>query len=229
MIAVFTSNQPRHLALIDALVAAEHNVVAVIEPKSFAPNGDTPVMRRYWSFVFAAERRVFERRWTTVPTLAARPGEASLLPADAQARVLAADRIVVFGSSYLKGPFAEALIARGALNLHVGIAPELRGSAPNFWAEYIGRPDLVGAQVQRLATGLDTGDILADVRPPSGGDPFDRGMEAARLGIEALVALVDDPPSTPIRANDRAQEVKYSRYADFTDEVVTEYLTRLGR
>ena len=33
-VCVFTSNQPRHVALLDALVDAGHDVVAVIEPKT---------------------------------------------------------------------------------------------------------------------------------------------------------------------------------------------------
>src|SRR3990167_227008 len=72
-------------------------------------------------------------------------------------------RIVVFSASWITSPLYD-MIAQKALNLHAGIAPAYSGSACNFWAEYDGRPELVGAQEQQLASTLDDGRVLAEVR-----------------------------------------------------------------
>ena len=221
-VCVFTSNQPRHVALLDALVDAGHDVVAVIEPKTMLLP-ESGVMREYWTRVRDAERVVFRDTspMVCVPALVLRPGELSRapwLPAQAQ-------HLVVFSASYITGALADAMIEKGAINLHVGIAPEYRGSAPNAFAMADGRPDLIGAQVQRLSKGLDAGDILAEVRPGPEGDYFTRSMLAVNLGIAALVALLETPePWTPVCANDRAQQLRYSRHSDFTEAVAAKIL-----
>ena len=214
---VFTSNQRRHIALLDALLA-DHDVTAIIEPKTWILP-ESGVLHDYWRRVRDAETALFPEMFSDVPTMAIRPGEASRIAWDYN-ELVKVDRFLVFSSSYLTGPLADFLIQQGALNLHVGLAPEYRGSAPNLWAALDGRPDLIGAQVQRLSTGLDAGEILAEVRPPLGGDYFTRSMLAVKLGIEAMVKLLDTPEPWPsIRANDRAQELRYSRHADFTEEI----------
>lgn len=229
-ITVFTSNQIRHIALLDALVWAGHDVQAVIEPKTYVLPTTTP-MKDYWLRVYEAELRTFPATdpRVRVPALVLRPGELSRV--GLPRTMLEAERFVVFSASYIQGPLCDLLVQQQALNLHVGISPEYRGSAPNFWAAYQGHPELVGAQVQRLAAGLDAGEILAEVRAglPYNGDPFVRGMEACRLGINAMVAIVGTPPETwlPLRANDRSQQIQYSRHDAFTESVVADYLGRL--
>jgi methionyl-tRNA formyltransferase len=228
-ITVFTSNQRRHVALLDALRWDGHDVLAVVEPKpSLLPA--TPALATYWRRVHQAERMIFPdpMPWIQVPTCVLQPGEVSL--AELPPSALEADRFVIFSASYIRGAFYDRLVAGGALNLHVGIAPEYRGSAPNFWAVYDGHSELVGAQVQRLATRLDGGEILAEVRPPLGGDdPFLRGMEACQLGIEAMVRLIAHAPDSlvSVRVNDRDQQIRYARHQEFTETVAAEYLGRL--
>lgn len=63
----------------------------------------------------------------------------------------------------------------GTLNLHLGKAPEFRGSSPGFYELLAGIPE-VGVTVHRVDDGLDSGPILLqrrfalDVAPP--GDPL---------------------------------------------------------
>ena len=225
-LAVFTSNQPRHIALLDALTGAGHDVVAVIEPKTWLLP-ESSIMAAYWSKVREAELYLFGQPYFALcRSMAFRSGELSkswyALPGAVWDR-----RPIVFSSSYLTGSLANYLIERGAFNLHVGIAPEYRGSAPNMWAQYDGNPHLIGAQVQRLSKGLDAGDILAEVRPPAPvtGDYFTRSMLAVKLGIEAMVRLLATPePWTPVRANDRTKRLRFARHADFTDDVAAKIM-----
>lgn len=226
-IAVFTSNQPRHIALLDALIAAGHDVVATIEPKTYLPP-ISPILAEYWGRVRRAETDIFgERFLSRVPTMAVRPGELSALPwlmwkVDRQP--------VVFSASYITGEMADRLLRHNAVNLHVGVAPEYRGSAPNAWAWHDGNHHLIGAQVQRLSKGLDAGDILAEVRVGEGsGDYFLRSMLAVKLGIDALVALLDTPePWATVRANNREQQIRYSRHAQFTEEIAAKIMETSG-
>lgn len=221
-LTVFTSNQPRHIALLDALVTSGHDVVAVIEPKTMVlPTGG--VMRDYWSRVRLAEVNVFGMRLFTKArdVMALVPGELSAFLDD---KPLNNRLPIVFSSSYIRGPAADALIAAGALNLHVGIAPEYRGSAPNMWAWYDGNAHLIGAQVQRLSKGLDAGDILAEAYSLDG-DYFTRSMRAVKFGIEALVRLLATPEPWPlVRANDRTQQIRYSKHSDFDEAIATKIL-----
>lgn len=224
---VCTANQPRHVALVTALHRAGHNVLIVVEPKTYCDVG-TDGLRQYWAQVHAAEAAMFPDLVMPGPSLALRPGELS----DAtrlHRQLLAEPRWpVVFSSSYLRGPLADALIARGALNLHVGIAPEYRGSAPNAWAWLDGRRDLIGAQVQRLSRGLDAGEILAEYHASPILPPFVQGMDAVRGGIRLVVDLLAASRTRaldPVRLNDRARQLRYSRHEDFTEAVALQLLS----
>ena len=225
-LCVFTSNQPRHIALLDALTAAGHDVWVIVEPKTHLLPSESEILEGYWTRVREAERYLFGRPdFISAPTLCLRPGELSkswhAIPDDAWSRFP-----IVFSSSYITGLAAEYLVERGALNLHVGIAPEYRGSAPNMWAQYDGNPHLIGAQVQRLSKGLDAGDILAEVRTfPDEGDYFRRSMLAVKKGIDAMVRLLAVPePWMPVRANDRTKQIRYSKHDDFTEAVAAKIL-----
>ena len=229
-LTVFTSNQPRHVACLEALQQAGHEVTAVIEPKSWIYQGGSAVLTRYWGYVREAERQVFGApRPITCPCYVLPMGELSHAPQVARL-VMEADRHVVFGSSYITGALAEELIERRCLNLHLGIAPEYRGSAPNAWAAIDGNDHLIGAQVQRLSAKLDAGEILTEYHAHHT-DPFYRGMMAARGGIDDLVGVLRCHPDIwmPIRPNDPAQQIRYARSADFTEAVAAAYLDRLGK
>jgi len=221
---VCTSNHPRHTALLHALTDAGHDVVAIIEPKSFSPGGDSPVLGRYWHRVQEAERAIFHGVLWSGPTLSLRPGELST--AWPVLGLLSGRRPIVFGTSYIRGAVCEAFLAAGALNLHAGIAPEYRGSACNMWAEYDGHPELIGAQVQRLSRGLDAGVVLSETIAFRPKDYFLRSMRAVQLGIQAMVALLGTPEPWPVVLTEHRPSLRYSRHADFTEAVADRLLRR---
>ena len=80
--------------------------------------------------------------------------------ADALARVraLQPDLAVVFGCYRLRRELF-AIPRLGTLNLHLGKAPEFRGSSPGFYELLAGVPE-VGITVHRVEDGLDSGPIL---------------------------------------------------------------------
>jgi methionyl-tRNA formyltransferase len=112
----------------------------------------------------------------------------------------------------------------------MGVSPEYRGTATNFWPLWDGRAHLVGATLHLLSRGLDSGDIVRHAFPPRRPtEPFRLGMLAVRAG---QLALLEELRQGPVKesaavAQDRRQELRYSRKSDFTDQVAEQYLARL--
>lgn len=238
-ITVFTSNQPRHQALIERLATIGHEVFAVQECSTVFPGrvqdffNKSPVMQDYFARVIAAEQRVFGGpRFLpgTVRQLPVRMGDLSQIDPGTLGAALEADVYVVFGASYIRGPICEHLVRERAVNLHMGVSPQYRGSSTNFWAMYDGRPQYVGATVHLLSAGLDSGPMLFHALPaPAEVDPFDLGMLAVKAAHEGLIKhlLQGTLRQLPPVPQDRSQQLRYTRNADFTDAVASEYLKRL--
>lgn len=74
------------------------------------------------------------------------------------------DLIIVYGSSILNAPLL-ALFERRILNVHLGLSPYYRGSATNYWPLVDDLPECVGATFMYIDEGIDTGEIIHQVRP----------------------------------------------------------------
>lgn len=239
-ITVFTSNQARHLSLIARLAGIADTVYAVQECTTTHPGEvadffrKSDTMQRYFSRVIAAEREVFggpRFMPANVRQLALKMGDVSRTPLAWFGEALNSDVFVVFGASFIRGELCEHLVARGAINIHMGVSPFYRGSSTNFWALYDHRPDLVGATIHQLSAGLDSGPMLFHALPKAQAvDPFVFGMNAVRAAHESLVAAIGDGSIRDFQpvAQDRSLQMRYTRNADFTDAVAGEYLERLA-
>jgi folate-dependent phosphoribosylglycinamide formyltransferase PurN len=101
-------------------------------------------------------------------------------------RAIAPDLGVVFATYRLR-PEVFAIPKLGCLNLHLGRAPEFKGSSPAFYEMLEGVP-MVGITVHRVSEALDAGPIVLqelfplDLVPP--GDPL---AYLARYQAEVLV------------------------------------------
>jgi hypothetical protein len=237
-ITIFTSNQPRHRALVVALAGVADRCHAVMECKTVFPGrvagfyAQSETMQRYFARVLESEARMFgEARFVDhASVLPMQRGDLSLLSRDQLSEAMDADLFVCFGSSIIKGWLAEELVRRRAINLHMGLSPYYRGSSTNFWALADGNPHMVGATVHLLSSGVDTGDILFHAVPDPEGcaDAFGFMMASVREAQRALVARVADGTISTIAtvAQDPALEVRYSRNREFTDEIAAEFLAR---
>jgi hypothetical protein len=238
-VTVFTSNQPRHTALVERLGTLAGRVNVIRECNTVRPGEvadffkKSPTMQDYFSRVIAAEELVFgtprfAQTDADVREMPLKMGDLNRLDTEAFGDALDADAIVVFGSSYIKGWLADRLVELGAINIHMGVSPYYRGSSCNFWAAYDGRPELVGATLHRLSHGLDSGPILEDVRPSvKDYEAFELGMRAVEAAHQRLACLLTEPALPPAIPQDRSQELRYTRNADFTDDVAAEWLNRL--
>ena len=234
-VTVFTRDSARHIALVNKLVAVTNGVHAVIEssPPSVNAPPKSPVMAEYFSRVQQAEDHIFASDITLDPrvnTQLIAPGQLNQLTPQQLQAALETDYVVVFGSSYIKGWLADALIEKNAINLHMGISPQYRGSACNFWALFDNNPQFVGATIHRLAKSLDTGSVIQHVRPKfTGQNLFHFSMQAVATGHDALAALIlnNKLQSVVPEPQDPKLEIRYSKNADFTDEVAASFLKRV--
>lgn len=237
-VCLFTSNSPRHLALAEKLSTVAESVHVIQECSTVFPGRvedyyrKSPVMQDYFGRVIDAEREVFGTpRFlpANVRQLALRMEDLSLAPVEMLSPALDADIIIVFGASYIKGALVEAIIERGAVNIHMGISPYYRGSSCNFWALYDDNPDLVGATIHMISKGLDSGEMLYHVRPKQEAvDPFVLGMKAVEAAQNSLVDRIANGGLNrfPRVRQDKSGEIRYTRNSAFTDEVAAEYLAR---
>lgn len=98
-------------------------------------------------------------------------------PAHVQAIIDAKpDLLVAFGCSLIKEPLLGAFSGR-FLNVHLGLSPYYRGSATNFWPLVNGEPEYVGATFMHIDAGVDTGEIIHQIRPK-----FARGDTPSQVG-----------------------------------------------
>ena len=236
-ITLFSSNQPRHLSLANKLANFCDELYFVSEVKTLFPGKisdhfrRSDVMERYFSNVLRAEKLLFPEinfLRHNVKTLAIKNGDLSLLEEVNLYPALKSDIYIVFGSSFIKGWLADFLIDKAAINVHLGISPYYRGSSCNFWALYDKRPAYVGATLHKLSNGLDDGDIISHCLPCLRNDEniFSFTMRSVSAAHEGLLSLLQDKnlPNIKTVRQDKTKELRYSKRADFTDNVASEFL-----
>lgn len=234
---VFTSNQPRHLHLIQKMADVADEVIAVLEASRVAaPSHDDPVLREYFSRVKEAEASVFggvSFLPKNVRTLVLGSGDATsvfLRQPELLDHLNSAELCVVFGASWLRSPLCEALASRNAINMHAGVSPFFRGCATNFWSIADGRPDLTGITIHCLTAGLDSGPILFHSIPRAlNWDPFELGMDAIKGSHLALINHVMAGTLFDLcaKVQDRSKQIRYARGKDFDLQVAADYLGRV--
>jgi folate-dependent phosphoribosylglycinamide formyltransferase PurN len=160
----------------------------------------------------------------------------------AMLRGLAPDLGVVF-ATYRLGREVFSLPRLGCLNLHLGRAPEYRGSSPGFYEMLDGVPE-VGVTVHRVSEKLDEGPILLQERFPldlaPATDPLEylkryqsevlipQGIRLMSLAVQRVAHGIDaerkqgnGPPPRP-RAIFRLQQELRERVAERRTELEAE-------
>jgi hypothetical protein len=236
-VTVFTGNQPRHLNLVRLFAKIATRIYHVAEVTTLFP-GQVPdffskseVMQEYFGNVMRAEEKLFGSasfQAENVLTFAMKTGDLSRIGKNVLGDALGADLFVVFGASFIRGWLADYLVEKRAINIHMGLSPYYRGSSCNFWALSDGRPGHVGATVHMLSKGLDSGDMLFHCLPriPNDQNLFDFTMDAVRIAQESVVGAYASGALAgmhPVR-QDRSQELRYARNAEFNDEAAQHFL-----
>jgi phosphoribosylglycinamide formyltransferase-1 len=76
---------------------------------------------------------------------------------------LAPEVIAAYGCSIIREPLLS-LFPRRFINVHLGLSPYYRGSGTNFWPLVEGKPEYVGATFMYIDSGIDTGEIIHQIR-----------------------------------------------------------------
>lgn len=76
---------------------------------------------------------------------------------------LAPDLVVAYGCSLIREPLLTRFQGR-FLNVHLGLSPYYRGTGTNFWPLVEGRPEYVGATFMHIDAGIDTGEVIHQIR-----------------------------------------------------------------
>lgn len=101
------------------------------------------------------------------------------------------DIIIQAGAGILKENIFS-LAAKATINLHHGIAPEVRGIESTFWCMYYGIKDKIGVTCHFIDATLDTGAIIKQQALNSRSTTFtDIQYENIMLGREILMQGVD--------------------------------------
>lgn len=111
----------------------------------------------------------------------------------AQLQELNPELIVVAAYGRILPDDILALPPKGCINVHSSLLPKYRGAAPINWAVINGEKE-TGVTIMHMATELDAGDIIDQVKTPIAPD---ENVEAvhdrlAQLGGELLVKVVAD-------------------------------------
>lgn len=155
-----------------------------------------------------------------------------------QIREIDPDLIVVYGSSIIRDPLLSEYSGR-ILNVHLGLSPYYRGTGTNFWPLVNGEPEYVGATFMYIDEGVDTGEIIhqlrARVHPDDG--PHDIGHRLiADVGsiYPEIVRRFDDvhpveqPPEPSndhyYESDDYNPDATATLYENFRDDMITSYL-----
>lgn len=74
------------------------------------------------------------------------------------------DLLIAYGCSIVRAPLILAFTGK-FLNVHLGLSPYYRGAGTNFWPFVNGEPEYAGVTYMYLDAGVDTGEIIHQVRP----------------------------------------------------------------
>ena len=174
---------------LEALVAAGHEVVLVVAQP------DKPVGRGQHIASPPTIERARALGLATAQPKAIRSG-----PFPERLAALAPDVAVVIAYGRILTPALLAIPTRGCVNVHASLLPRWRGAAPIQAAILAGDAE-TGVCTQRMAEGLDTGDVYLERRTPIGaretaGELHDRlAAMSAEIAVATLAGIASLVPT----------------------------------
>ena len=247
---VLTSTMRRHQFVANTL-ASRLEVAAVFqEEKAFQPlryahsADDEAVIERHFAARDASEGEFFADHGHVRPPSFRLPPGGCNDPSSVEAmRRMKPDVVLVFGTGLLHQTLIDAFPGR-VLNIHLGLSPYYRGAGTNFWPLVNREPEYCGATIHFLDAGVDSGPVIAHVRPEmhETDGPHEIGnrtiVAAASALADAAVALDEGGVRTVEQAGggrlykraDFSAGAVTRLYANFSDGMIAEYLrTRASR
>ena len=226
--AVLTSTLRRHCFVANRLAARLDVIHVWQERKSFEPlryaadAAEEAVIARHFAARDASEASFFAGAdRVQAPATCLPPGGCNDPAVLDAIRGVRPDVLLVFGTGLLGAGIIDAFPDR-ILNIHLGLSPYYRGAGTNFWPLVNGEPEYCGATIHYLDAGVDSGPIIAHVRPsmrPEDG-PHDIGNRTIVAAVEALADAVVLRGRGRLRGVPQAGNGRVYRRADFSAAAV---------
>ena len=133
------------------------------------------------------------------------------------------DLIISYGCSIIKSSLLLKFKGR-FINIHLGLSPYYRGSGTNFFPFVNNEPEYVGATFMYIDEGIDTGEIIHQIRPTiSLGDNIhhigNRLIKEMAIVCEKLIINFNQLKIIH-SLSFNLQNEKYYRKKDFTEDTV---------
>jgi len=204
-------------------VAAVFQEEKTFQPLRFARTADDEaVIERHFAARDASEAEFFadhDRVWARsyhVPS-----GGCNDRAAVETMRRIEPDVVLVFGTGLLEQPLIDAFPGR-ILNIHLGLSPYYRGAGTNFWPLVNREPEYCGATIHFLDAGVDSGPIVAHVRPEMHEDegPHEIGNRTIVAAADALATAAIALLAGGVRSVEQRGGGRLYRRADFSADAV---------
>jgi methionyl-tRNA formyltransferase len=189
------------------------------------------LIRSHFEALMNAEHTFFGKaNWPLVPMLELNKGCINDDDTIAWAADLCPDLIFLFGTSILSEEWLTRF-PRRIINLHLGLSPYYRGSATLFWPLANNEPECVGATIHLAEKHVDSGQILARVKPElSVNDNY------YSINYKTIRQTIDTLPDVAMRyvrgeIEPIAQDLrlgKIYRKADFNEDSLSRALRGIG-
>jgi len=198
-IVIFTSNGIRHKFFANTLSKEVDDCLTIVESKQVNPfdiNGEleTIELQKHFDERTKIEKKYFiNNDFFVSKTLPILNKEANSSYVTKIIHEFNPDAIFVFGSSILKNDILNLVPPGNFFNMHLGLSPYYRGSGTNFWPFVNNELEYVGATILHLDPGIDTGDIVAHVRPVFEKDDTVHtiGCKVIKNGINILIKIIN--------------------------------------
>jgi len=239
-IAVLTANAVRHKYIANTLIKNADKALVVSEcgrndafETERLKNSPSPLEAHFYQR-YKTEEEFFSGEdffiSDTVPLLR---GEVNLRYTFETIKGFKPDMMVCFGASLIKEPLLSLLKPGRFINLHLGLSPYYRGSGTNFWPFVNGELEYVGSTLLHIDAGVDTGDIIAHIRPElrQGDDVHIAGCRVIKESARALTEVM-----RMIKEGKKLNRVKqwkvpgarYYRSGDFNEDILKRYKDNLA-
>lgn len=238
-ITLFTSNNPRHVYLINLLAKICDELFVVQESKKIFTDivssrySGSIVIKEYFENVNNAQKKIFgnsiiDKSAKNIKIFPIQHGNLNQCSLDSLSKFLESDYYIVFGSSFIKGDLINFLVEKKAINIHAGVSPYYRGTDCNFWALHDNNPHLVGATIHLLSKGLDSGPILYHAMSNHKSSSFEYTMSTLKSAFCSIAERIKNKSIFEIEAiaQDRSKEIRYSKKNEFNEKVVKKYLNK---
>lgn len=142
---------------------------------------------------------------------------------------LAPDILITCRAPLLKNKLIE-IPEIATVNIHFGLAPNYRGNDTLFWPLYYNDYEHLGGCIHHITTGIDTGNILAEVYPPL--STFDGEIavdyNTTLLLAKAILQFLKETEATGSRFPGKKQDGKGRNFnsADRTFGKSLSYITK---